>query len=277
MKKNEWSKVKVFLLFIIILCNIPISGYGGELVNAKFDSFGSWFQKNWINNGSSISVDSTSPDPPNVLKFYFPSGYLGGNSPATVGFKIPNPVQEYYVQYYFKYSSNWEFHPVADKQMYIYTEPSHSDSHCAIMTHWGSLVFSVGGPSYPDGSRSFKSNPSFTPVRGRWYKLTLHAKMNNPRGTANGIAELWIDDVKIINATNVMYLLSNSSDSGFQSFNFSPVYGGAGSQKTHDDYVYFDKAIISTSPISGSSITGQTIDNPIPDKVPATPKKVTIQ
>lgn len=97
------------------------------------------------------------------------------------------------------------------------------------------------------------TNPDGTPttfVPERWYKVTQRIVMNTP-GEFNGIQQVWIDDVLVINEQNLRYRLSD--DFAIDQMYFSTFYGGNEDWRTSkDEIAYFDDFLITVpSPTDG--------------------------
>ena len=248
-------KILVFVALIIASGFSTKFGFAGVIAESHFNSMdeGGMGCVQYLSNGVTISSSQTdTPDPSKTLQFYYPTGLQGnGSSGGKCWYAPSGPLTEFYIQYYFKMSSNWQWHPVTQKLVYIYT-PSH-DTH---ITTYAGNGYAGGFPpiSVLTNTRNLYPNDSkfyFKP--GRWYKITQHYKMNTV-DKYNGVIQMWVDDVLIIDVSDVLILTSSlpAGDTGFSSFDIAPVWGGiADVYKSHDDYLWFDHITISTNPISG--------------------------
>ena len=215
--------------------------------------------------GATIDSGASTPDPGNALKMTYPSGWHDAQEPAMCWNMFPSQVNEFWIQYYFKYSSNYSWHGVDNKQTYYIIGSNKNTNFYTSIT--GDLHISIVTQTF--ATDRFFPNTSYNPTieKNRWYKVTLHSVINSP-GNLDGVAQLWLDDQLVINNNNVGYRSSSQSGMGFTEADISPVYGGsAGLIKPATDYQWYDFIIISTSPI-GSSL-------PV-DKIPSPPNRLLI-
>jgi nitrous oxidase accessory protein NosD len=103
----------------------------------------------------------------------------------------------------------------------------------------------------PDGSQTeFVSN--------QWYQITQRIVMNTP-GEFNGIQQIWIDGVLVINEQDIRYRLDDSF--AIDQLYFSTFYGGNRDWRTSkDEEAFFDDFVI-TIP-DGNSGGGPTDNGP---------------
>jgi hypothetical protein len=140
-----------------------------------------------------------------------------------------------------------------------------ADGNWLINSMWsGQNIHVLNQINFSPSTQDFPSSASIT--SNRWYKITAHAVMNTV-GQSNGIIQVWLDDVLIINASTVKYRDANV---GWKFFEFSPTYGG-GSPPTVPStcYLWVDSTIISTDPI-GANPTPKTTG------IPSAPFKLNI-
>lgn len=81
---------------------------------------------------------------------------------------------------------------------------------------------------------------------GKWYRITQHLKMNDT-DKFNGILEVWIDDKKVTNKTNIRYRIAPLGE--IDSFYFSTFHGGNTLDwaPKNDSYIYFDNFKVTTT------------------------------
>ena len=216
------------------------------------------------NGGTIVNTQTDSPDPSNSLQINYPQGLEGnGKAGAKCWFVTKQPLTEFYIQYYIKFSSNWQWHPVNQKLIYMYT-PSRSIHITTYAMSGKPGAHLIGILTNTRNLYSNDTNFYFKP--GRWYKIYQHYKLNT-RDIANGEIQMWVDDVLLVNVHNALILTSSlpAEDTGLKTFDIAPVWGGvADVYKNHDDYMWFDHLIISSNPINGVDVTD-------PGKIPNTP------
>ena len=215
-------------------------------------------------NGHKIDSATDTPDQSNALKQIYTKGLPNGGEPAMCWYMFPNQAVEIYVQYYVKYSSNYYFHSVDNKQTYYFIGPSNSNFYISTS---GSRHISMVTQTYATDRHN--SNTGYDPViePGRWYKISARFVMNSP-GVKNGIAQIWLDDKLVINKNTIGYRSSAESGQGFREMQITPVFGGmAPMTKPAEDYQWYDHTIVSTERMGGFPI----LPVPIPSDNKITP------
>ena len=74
----------------------------------------------------------------------------------------------------------------------------------------GSKNFMVTMEGVPSAGHATNAFSSITLADNRWYCIETHAELNTP-GVANGISEAWVDGVKVLTKTDVMWRPTGSS------------------------------------------------------------------
>jgi len=131
---------------------------------------------------------------------------------------FPSPQTELWFRWYMRYAPGYQWNPLYyAKHLYIWTQ---SASNALIPEYYGADNYQIyaeapsGGASYPGntGWQSIYETPSTygTASDGSWHCYEIHIKMDT-NGTlsnatpANGIAELWIDNVNQFSVTNANF------------------------------------------------------------------------
>jgi len=253
---NRWI---YFWLFILVLTVGSIASDNKAFAVVLVDSHMNSLSESgmgclsYVANGATITASQyEATDPSNSLQIFFPAGLQGdGSSGGKCWFVPDGPLTEFYVQFHVKVSDNWQWHPVMQKLLYIYT-PSRQTHITTYMIQPGSHLIGV----LTNTRNLYPMNPNFHFQAGRWYKITQHYKLNSPRGAANGIIQVWVDDVLQVNATDVVILTTDmpAQDIGLDQFDLASPWGGiANVKKSHDDYLWYDHFIVSTTPIGVTS------------------------
>lgn len=68
---------------------------------------------------------------------------------------------------------------------------------------WNSL--SSNTPTFPAQVTNLLNKEAIAAADGSWHCIEYHFKMQNPQSSANGVAELWIDNIQYMNATNLTW------------------------------------------------------------------------
>ncbi|WP_160153354.1 polysaccharide lyase [Microbulbifer sp. ALW1] len=99
---------------------------------------------------------------------------------------------------------------------------------------------------------SYNNNVGFTFDKNKWYRIDLYVKMNSAPNNADGLAELYIDGVKIAEKHGVR--LSGDQNVEVDKFLFSTFHGGSDASNSPSKivYSYFDNFLVK----SGKVISG---------------------
>ena len=249
--------------FSLVACFVflSVNAHAWTVTGTEMDSPGWWtFERD--GRVSSDTSEYAPNSPPSSVRIFLPAGTVTSTSnsgdPAMWGTTLPSPTSEIWIQVWFKYKSNFDFHNIANKLIYIYNA-SHQP------------MFVIDGPTPPGeksmrpwvgapfGSRALFPNLASTAINpGTWYKFKLHINL----GT--GLFEYWVNDVKNGYYTDVKIA------SQITEVNFTPVWGGTGDTgPAVDNYQWYDDAYVSNNTPPGAS--------PVPDgKVPAPPLSLII-
>jgi hypothetical protein len=167
---------------------------------------------------------------------------------------MPSTYTEFWVKYWWKYSSNYVYHGVANKQMYF--NPGNTmnmgiagSKRRVNMMPQGSVTMSYL-PNIVDPQTEAEN--FYAPV-GVWYKYTGYYKLNT--GTnANGLYKAWVNDILISDYSNIVYEYNKTT---FSSLAFHIIWGGNNGSITpnYNMYVYIDDIYVgSTAPGSDPSV-----------------------
>lgn len=229
-----------------------------------------------VYEGSSLDGSQSAPVGSTSLKFTYRKGLYNGNAPDKVWVGFPEQ-NELWTQYYFKYSGNFYFHPVDNKQTYWYISKSSLSTNWYITCSANRKMRMVYQRSPGSGSRY--PNASYNPTieRDVWYQVTTRAILNTG-GLANGVFQMWINGQLVMNHSDVPYLTGADIGKKVGSMAFDPVFGGMGGEyKPADDYFFVGTVTISTDPLVSSpppvTVPPQATNE---IKIPQIPSSVTI-
>jgi len=233
-----------------------------------FNSLGNWgvTVTNKLGQAGIVSTDSASGSASSSLRYTYSQGYANGDSPAKIWITF-SQTQELWTQYYFKYSSNFYLHRVVQKQAYWYISGDSSTN--------SNFFIGISGSALGDETRQVeaqlqranvgatnryisntKNNPKV--ANNVWYKLTVHCKLNT-NGQSNGILQVWLDDVLVMDYSNALYTSGSDANKPIGSFAFDPIFGGMGTEKKpQDDYFFVDYFQMSTTKIGDTSGGGSS-------------------
>ena len=218
---------------------------GVLLAEASFE--GSMFPFTNEYDGADIYTDPTAPDGSRVLRFTYPPGHPSGYSTALAWVWFEQGRHEVKAEYYFKYSDNFFFHRVDNKQVYIDIGDQTNFFLSAVDT------FNIGGTGihteihfvcqYGNIGSAIRETPNKSNVAihpNVWYKLTLYFKLNTD-GRPDGILKVWVDDTQLMDYSDIVFNTGSDANKPFNCLKFDPVWGGAGGPKPNaTDYFYID-------------------------------------
>jgi len=83
-----------------------------------------------------------------------------------------------------------------------------------------------------------KFSPGEYFVKGKWNKIKQRVVLNSP-GVANGVLQVWINDIQMINYSGIIYRINKAVK--INGFYISSFFGGSSSTwaPLKDEYAYF--------------------------------------
>lgn len=206
------------------LCNM--GGYGGAVDCRDIENDGTnWHYNNTGDDGgpySEINPAAALPQGNNV------NGYRQNGFPIRIGWANNEP--ELWVRWYMRYEAGYSWvggGPKWHKWLYMYTgeTTNKSDRWVIPEPYSGGYRIISGGfestTSSPDWNDTFGATSD-----GSWHMVEVHLKMDTngqaDGSPANGIAQMWIDGVKIIDANDFNYSRGSlEARSGIRFFNIA--------------------------------------------------------
>jgi hypothetical protein len=254
-------------IFVIGGCNTSgLGDYGTEdeiesgtlLVQTSFE--GSMLPFRHEHDGADIFTDPTAPDGTRVLRFTYPPGHPSGYSTDLAWVWFEQGYHEVKVEYYFKYSENFFFHRVANKQLYVDVGDKTNFVISAVDAN------SIGGVGINTelliGCQDNNINitelktpnmANVTICSNNWYKVTLYFKLNKD-GRRDGHLKLWVNNIQIMDYSDIKFNAGNDANKPFTGLKFDPVWGGVGGPKPDiTDYFYVDAVKIWVGPFKSDN------------------------
>ena len=228
---------------------------GTLLAEASFE--GTMFPFSHLYDGVDIYADLTAPDGSRVLRFTYPPGHPSGYSTALAWVWFEQGSQEVKAEYHFRYSDNFYFHRVDNKQVYIDIGDQTNFFLSAVDT------FNIGGTGIPTEihficqygniGTAIRKTPNVSNVAihpNVWYKVTLYFMLNKD-GQPDGILKAWVNDVQIMDYFDIVFNTGSDANKPFTCLKLDPVWGGAGGPKPNaTDYFYIDAVKIWAGPFN---------------------------
>ena len=205
-------------------------------------------------DGADIYTDPTAPDGNRVLRFTYPPGHPSGYSTDLAWVWFEQGRTEVKAEYYFKYSDNFFFHPVDNKQVYLDIGDQTNFFLSAVDTN------NTGGVGvhteihfvcqYGNIGTAIRETPNKSDVEIQpniWYKVTLYFKLN-VNGQPDGMLMVWVDSKLIMAYSDIVFNTGSDANKPFTCLKFDPVWGGVGGTKPNaTDYFFIDAVKIWTA------------------------------
>jgi len=213
-----------------------------------------------------------------ALRFTYPANWPPGYEPGKSWVVISPQVEELWTEYWFKYSSGFQFQQTTNKHVYWVLSYDPREGDFTLMTNGSRKMFMGTQPKAGGSSGTHNvllyANLSYDPTieAGVWYKATVHIKLNTATNPYNGIFRLWINDTPVMNHTNVNYRSGAHINAKMSTLELVPVWGGGGGpNKAKTDYFWMDAIRVQTAPITiGGSGSGSN------NLVPMAPSNVAV-
>jgi hypothetical protein len=245
------------LALILAVLLIPCVSGATTFFTSHADDYSNFVKYNYEGTVDIVS-DPTSPDSTsNVFRFTFPGGLADGQGIAALFFGA-GAQSDLWVQYYFKYSSNFDYGGTGTKQLYMYTTDVPTSNAFFAIRNFGGYVFSVTpqGDLYDNYPPNINNSQFYTVPPGGWHKIRYHIRYNTA-GNSDGVFQVWVDDVLVSNYSSVRWDHRYTSwDSG----GIYPIWGGGNSPVPSTQYYYVDGFSFGDTDPGGGGIPPQDTD-----------------
>lgn len=235
----------------------------------------------WFNVFVPHTVDSSIPSPAggNALKVTYPAGtYSTSYGPGKTYYVLSPTQPEIYIGFWFRWSVPFDFNPNSTKIYYQYgtgtTQRTGSAPKLTVRTSipLGTSVccdvdIEAQGPEFPQGlvgntlPHTLRVNRQQVGIgAGVWRWLEVHSKANSTPTTADGVLEVWVDDVPVMQHLNVMYF--DKAGAKWSEPSLAPEWGGSGGTIHQTQDIRYDHVVIQATPIGrpgGGGIADTTI------------------
>jgi hypothetical protein len=187
-----------------------------------------------------IRQDAAAPkSPSNVIEGVFPQGSSGGSAP----FRLTRNFNRNTAELYFciftmldpQFTNNGN---TGTKFGFILTPYAGGTSG---LNHYFNLTTNLGINLQSAGAilnRNMRSSFSLVNHRGEWVKIEFYVKGNSV-GNADGIARMWVNGVRVLDATDVQYFLPAQLPA-FNGITWNPTYGGGSNPVPYDMSQFID-------------------------------------
>ena len=219
-------------------------------------------------SGTGASVDCTvtpSPSGGCALRMVYPAGtystsFGGGRASRDI---TGNPT-DLYIGAWMRYSNPFQFHSNGQKvNFWILSQTQ----RCNGLSNPAQTVNVAIGYIGAGGNATLASSPQVcwngaplsqiffqnaanwdeTAHLNQWHWYEMRSKMNTP-GQADGINQVWIDDILYLDIQNVR-ILNTGESGGHSGMQHTAEYGGGGSTIATTQYWWIDHTVLSTARI----------------------------
>jgi uncharacterized protein YjdB len=197
------------------------------------------------NNFSSVGAaghadrisDATAPfSSPYVAQFNYLTGYSSGGYEPAVMYKNVGNVSEIYIGFWWKVSNPWQGHLAGVNKIVFQFLGGGGGGGQVYLAMWNNRVLRLTTELSTGPNANFDPNVNTTLVTlGVWHRVEMRLRKSP------SLAQWWLDGVLQGSYTNISWP-SNSMDE----FQIAPTWGGVGgSNKTENDYYWFDQVHLS--------------------------------
>jgi hypothetical protein len=218
-------------------------------------------QTGWAYNTTTVpSIDNTTntPSEGGALRMEYPAGtYTTSKGGGRAEFTLPVGHTDMYMGHWMKWSNPYTWNPIGTKIDYLfmkdgYGSTNYRDNFLLMTQNNGTLLtFTQQLVNAPGTQNRYPNRGSVSFQLKRWYWFEIHARLNTV-GQADGLLEIWVDDVLIMQHSDVTYRTTNTTMGGFQ---HSPEWGGGGGTIPVMQYFWVDHTVISTTRIGRPAST----------------------
>ncbi len=258
------KRLSVFLSFIAAMC---VWAGNAQAVVLETNEWSSRTQVGWDYNTPTVpSIENATNTPAGggALRMQWAAGsYVtsvgGGRAEYS---QLPAGLTEIYIGHWVKWSSPFDWNPVGTKIDYMTMRdivgPGLGRDNFLTMIQNNGTTFTFTQQLWqaPGTQNRYNNRSNVNIQKGQWYWLEIHARLNAV-GSSNGFLEIWLDDVLIMQHSDVTYRTTNTTIGNFQ---HSPEWGGGGGTINQAQYIWFDHTVLSTTRIGrpGSMPSGDT-------------------
>jgi hypothetical protein len=184
--------------------------------------------------------DITAPDGNYSCRFTYPQGFNGGYAPGQAWPPDIGEHDEIELQFWFKVSANWQWHPVVQKLIYFGLGTEKNGGSHYIGLGYGREHAVTVQTQFTTGfaDNHFGGNVDIL-TSDVWHHIKMYAKVSTGPRRHDGLLKLWFDDSLIINRSDVMWA-DTGITGGFNFVRVYPFFFFFLSSVTNQMYMFFD-------------------------------------
>lgn len=254
---------KVFLSSIAAICIWAGNVHAAVL---EVNEWSSRTQLGWDYSTPTVpSIDNSTNTPSGggALKFTYFAGThalsIGGGRTEysrLTGFEV-------YVGHWMKWSPGFVWNPVGTKIDYFKPDRNQQRINALgggtlrVQPNGNGLALDISNQQDPRTHTVYNNRGVSNFQTGRWYwfewRMKLNSNLDCPDNGCDGIAEVWVDDVLVMQYFNLKFI--DTPGSVWKYLQHSPEWGGSGGLIPEDQYFWVDHTVISTTRIGRPAST----------------------
>lgn len=233
---------KLFAFLFLLLFAIPV--HATVLVpNESWEAgWGTW---NHNYNMAEIVTDVDAHSGTHSLRYTLNNGSDTGNSPDIVAKAFSSVVDEVWIKYWMKLSSNWGWPSIGDKFVFVWAGTSNN----YMGLQWGNNITFSQQTSWDGSINNMASEPPQM-VAGQWHEIVIHGVINTG-GVDDGVVQVWLDGTRVVNVSTIQW--RNAGQAALRSIGLECVWGGPVGTRTNGPYyVWYDDIQVQTTPFGAT-------------------------
>jgi hypothetical protein len=213
--------------------------------------------------GTGATIDCAMPPSPSggcALRMLYPAGtYSSSFGAGRAEYDLSGEPTDLYVGAWMRYSDPFTFHPVGHKVNFFVLAGANPGCRNVAMGYISNILGMAPQICWGIGTHNYVQNVNAwyeTAHLNEWHWYEEHIRVNTP-GVADGIMQVWIDDVLYVEYSNVPF--RNVGDTaGLGAIQHTGEWGGGGVVIRQTGYWWIDHTVISTTRIGHPAVGGDT-------------------
>lgn len=189
----------------------------------------------------------------------FHTGTWGGQGPIYLSYGLATRKAEVYMQFGLQFSNPFTGNPSGVNKVWFIGLKTAAGGEVyplylqAFGVGTGALTFAVDTQGCPAnlGGNSASGDGKFTAgvcTRDSWRSIEVYLKLNSAANVADGIAQVWMDDILKLNKTNLCVVggaYAPTTSSLISSIIWNPTWGGGSGTIATEQYQFIDNVYLS--------------------------------
>jgi hypothetical protein len=213
--------------------------------------------------GTGATIDCAMPASPSggcALRMLYPAGnYTTSFGGGRAEYDLSGEPTDLYLGAWMRYSNPFTFHPIGHKVNFYYLAGPNPGCRNTGMGYASGRLGVAPQICWGPGTTNYSENVQTwnqAAHLGEWHWYEEHNKVNTP-GVADGIMQVWIDDVLYLDYSNIPFR-DVGDTRGFGPIQHTAEWGGGGGVIPQTGYWWIDHTVISTTRIGRPATGGDT-------------------